>query len=236
MNSRVMIEPMTEKCLVWRCLHGGPLNPGTIDDPKPNPHVDWPYIKARNLPLLKKLVSTYGTCAILARDGGAIIGTLRFYPKALCTFKDEGAGFCLQQKSPAGPPDQLAEQALLPLSRLRDRTLFVHCLFVVAPEDDPDRYRRNGLATRMVRELIQWGMKNRWEAIEANAYEEIPFLYAISGATGKRFWEKVGFRVIEQDTEPAMKGEFYDAILKSAAEVGIPAEDATNRYKMRLDI
>jgi hypothetical protein len=212
------------------------LDATTIDHPMPNPQVDWPRIKTRNVPLLKKLITTYGTCAMLARDGNSIVATLRFYPKALCTFTDSGLGFCLQQKFPAGPPDQLLEHELSPVEKLDEKTLFVHCLMIVAPKDEPDRYRRKGLATQLVRELIRWSIKNKWDAIEANAYEEIPILYAISGVAGRRFWEKLEFRVIQQDIEPGISGEILEAVCKDAIEVGIPIRDATNRYRMRLEV
>jgi hypothetical protein len=130
----------------------------------------------------------------------------------------------------------LAAQELPPVEKLGDKTLFVHCLMTVAPKDEPDRYRRKGLATRMVSELIEWSIKNKWDAIEANAYAEIPILYAISGVAGRRFWEKLNFRVIRQDTEPGISGEILEAVRKNAIAVGIPIGDATNRYRMRLEI
>jgi hypothetical protein len=88
----------------------------------------------------------------------------------------------------------------------------------------------------MVRELIRWSIKNKRDAIEANAYEEIPILYAISGVAGKRFWEKLGFRVIRQDIEPGISGEILEAVRKDAIAVGIPIRDVTNRYRMQLEI
>ncbi|MFZ7104477.1 MAG: hypothetical protein ACOWWO_17735 [Peptococcaceae bacterium] len=238
MIDRLVVEPMTENFLVWRCLHGGALEPANIDHPMSNPEIDWQYIKTRNVPLLKKLITTYGTCALIVRDGDSIVATLRFYPKALCTFIDTegGLGFCLQQRFPAGPSDRLLEQELLPTCQLSDKTLFVHCLFVIAPDNEPSRYRRKGLATLMVSELVKWGIKNKWNAIEANAYQEIPILYAISGVAGRVFWEKLGFQVIRQDTEPGMNGEILEVILKDAARVGIPIKDARNRYRMRLEL
>jgi hypothetical protein len=236
MVDHLIIEPMTESFVVWRCLHGGALDATTIDHPMPNPQVDWPHTKTRNVPLLKKLIATYGTCAMLARDGDSIVATLRFYPKALCTCTDSGPGFCLQQEFPAGPPDQLAAQELPPVEKLDDKTLFVHCLMIVAPKDEPDRYRRKGLATHLVGELIRWSIKNKWDAIEANAYEEIPILYAISGVAGRRFWEKLGFRAIRQDIEPGISGEILEAVRKDAIAVGVPIRDATNRYRMRLEV
>ncbi len=236
MEERLVVEPMSEDLLLWRCLHGGPICTDNIDHPPPNPQIDFPVIRTRNIPLLRKLTQTYGACAITARDGEQVVATLRFYPINLCEFGDSGAGFCMQQSFPAGPADDLAAREFPPLEKLTDRTLFVHCLLVALPGDEPDRYRRKGLASRLVRELIRWSEGRSWSAIEANAYEEIPFLYDIAGVAGRNFWLKLGFEVVRQDTEPALIGEFFEVVSKSALSVGIPAERVGNRYRMRLNL
>ena len=236
MRKSLVVGPMGEDFILWRCLHAGPLNKKNIGTPEPNAEVDWPSTRARNIPLLRKLTRTYGACAILARDGDDVVGTLRFYPKILCEFGDSGAGFCLQQKHPAGPPDDLAAGELPPFESLADRTLFVHCLLIASPGDDPGRYRRRGLATRLALELIRWAGERGWSAIEATSYEEIPMLYAISGVAGRRFWEPLGFQVIHQDTEPALSGDFLKKLRQDAVGAGLRAEDAANRYKMRLEL
>jgi len=235
-SDNLTVGPMSGDFIVWRCLHGGPLTPETIDRPAPHPQIDWPSTRGRNLPLLGRLVRTYGSCAILAGDGGKIVGTLRFYPKELCSFGEAGAGFCLQQPYPAGPKDDAAERSFPAFVELREKTLFAHCLMVAVPEGGPDRYRRRGLGTRMARELVRWATSAGWEAIEATAYEEIPMLYAIAGVAGRRFWEKLGFRVIHADTEPGMTGRLLEDVRKSAIAAGIPGEKAANRYAMRLDL
>jgi hypothetical protein len=231
-----VVGPMGGDFILWRCLHGGPLSPKTIDVPAPHPELDWPSIRSRNVPLLRKLIETYGSCAIVARDGDEAVGTLRFYPKALCEFGPGGAAFCLQQRYPAGPKDDRADGPFPAPDALPDRTLFVHCLLIAAPKKNPGRYRRKGLATRMVLELVRWARENGWEAIEAHAYEEIPMLYAISGVAGRRFWKKIGFRVVHKDTEPGMTGEILEAIRKDAEAAGVPAEKVADRYRMRLDL
>jgi len=230
------VGPMGRDFILWRCLHCGPLGPGTIDSPAPHPEIDWPSTRARNVPLLGKLVETYGSCAILAEEGDEAVGTLRFYPKALCEFGPGGAAFCLQQRYPAGPKQDRAAGRFPPMDALPDKTLFVHCLLVVAPREDPGHYRRRGLATRMARELIRWAREKGWEAVEAHAYEEIPMLYAIAGVAGRRFWEKIGFECVKADKEPGMTGEILEAIRKDAAAAGIPPEKAANRYLMRLEL
>jgi len=236
MLESLVVEPMSEDFILWRCLHAGPLNRGNIDAPQPNTEVDWPSIRARNIPFLKKLTRTYGACAILARDEDDVVGTLRFYPKALCSFGDSGAGFCLQQKYPYGPSDDLAAGEFPPFENLTDRTLFVHCLFIASTPGDPNRYRRKGLAIRLAQELIRWAKDQGWSAIEANAYEEIPMLYAVSGVAGRRFWERLGFKLVHQDTEPAISGDLLVTLRKDAVAAGLRAENVANRYRLRLDL
>jgi hypothetical protein len=236
MLNNLTVEPLREGMILWRCLHGGPISEENLDTPPPNPQVDWPFIRTRNIPLLTKLTQAYGACAIVARDGGEIVATLRFYPMALCSFGDSGAGFCLQQRAPAGPADDLTEREFPSLKELPDKTLFVHCLLVASPRQEPDRYRRKGVASRLVRELIRWGSDKGWRAIEASGYEEIPLLYDIGGVAGKFFWQKLGFRIVCQDTESAIAGELFEVTRASAASVGIPAEETANRYRMRLDL
>lgn len=233
----LIIEPMGSDFILWRCLHGGPLGPRTIDAPEPHPEIDWTATRARNLPLLKKLIETYGTCAIVARRDDEVIGALRFYPKALCTFSAVGGvAFCLQQAFPAGPKDDLVVGPFPPLDALADKTLFVHCLMIVAPKDEPARYRRKGVATQMALEMVRWARDRGWQAIEAYAYEEIPTLYEIAGVAGRRFWRKIGFRIVQADTEPGLTGELLETVRAEAVAAGIPAERAADRFKMRLDL
>jgi hypothetical protein len=232
----LIIEPMGDDLVLWRCLHGGPLSRKTIDDPAPHPEIDWPATRARNLPLLGNLIKTYGSCAIIARGGDEAVATLRFYPKALCSFSPGGAAFCLQQPYPAGPKEGSADRPFPTLEALSERVLFVHCLMTVSPREEPSRYRRKGLATRMALELVRWAGERGWRAIEANAYEEIPMLYAISGVAGRRFWEKIGFRAVHTDIEPGMTGPILDALRRDAEAAGLPSERAANRYRMRLDL
>ena len=100
----IEIKPMTEDFVLWRCLHEGPLSKENIEK-LPNEYADnLKKCRAINITLLIKLIRTYGTCAILAKDGDLVVGTLRFYPKIL--FSDESiSGFCLQQGPPYGPSE-----------------------------------------------------------------------------------------------------------------------------------
>ena len=237
MPEKLAIELMGEDFILWRCLHFGPLNPANIEGPPPSSEVDWAHVRARNIPILRKLARTYGACAVMARDGENVVGSLRFYPKALCSFEaGGGAAFCLQQRFPSGPPDDLVSREFPPVQGLADKTLFVHCLFVAAPTGKPGRFRRQGLATRMARRLIEWARQEGWSAIEATSYEELPLLYAISGVAGRRFWRRLGFAVVREDTEPGISGDLEEKLRKEAASMGLPPGDVTKRYTMRLEL
>ncbi|MCP4257982.1 MAG: hypothetical protein GY774_10710, partial [Planctomycetes bacterium] len=52
----VVVEPMTEEFILWRCLHGGPLSCKTIDQWQEMGEMStmWERDRSRNRPLLKK--------------------------------------------------------------------------------------------------------------------------------------------------------------------------------------
>ena len=129
MIENIVIEPMTESFILWRCLHGGPLSKESVD----HVEVDMETFRARNVPLLKKIIETYGSCAMLARDGEQIVGSLRFYPKILCYMEGEPGELCLQQAFPAGASDSFVETAFPPLEDIQEKTLVVHCVMTGSP-------------------------------------------------------------------------------------------------------
>ena len=128
----VVVEPMTEEFILWRCLHGGPLSGDIIDQWSSANKMPWDRYRKRNIPLLVKITRTYGACAIIARDGDEIVGQLRFYPKAICDL--EGAGcLCLQQDHAAGPADDFADSDFPAPAQIEDKTLVVHCVMTGSP-------------------------------------------------------------------------------------------------------
>jgi GNAT superfamily N-acetyltransferase len=233
----VVIEPMTEEFIVWRCLHDGPLSRKTIDQ--------WPktyatlleYYRDRNVPLLRKLIRTYGTCAIVARDGEMVVGQLRFYPKALCAMEDAG-WLCLQQDHPASPADGFADNDFPKLAAIEDKTLSVHCMMTGSSLQAENPYQRKGIGTRMARTLIQWAGANGWEHIEADAFDEIPGIYELTGSTDYMFWEKLGFYIADRHPHPHLEGqdEFVEKLEELAKAAGISPERVRDRIVMRIDL
>ena len=230
----VVVEPMTEEFILWRCLHGGPLARETIDQWSSASTLPLERYRERNVPLLVKLTRTYGSCAILARDGDQVVGQLRFYPKALCAMN---AGcLCLQQDHPAGPADGFADSDFPEPASIEDKTLSVHCLMTGSSQQAENPYQRKGIGTRMAETLIQWAGANGWEHIEADALEDIPLVYEIT--PGYTFWEKLGFHIADRHPHPHLQGqdEFVQKLEEQAKAIGISPERARDRIVMRLDL
>ena len=232
----VVVEPMTEEFIVWRCLHGGPLSCKTIDLLPETSTMPWERYRDRNMPLLRKLIQTYGTCAIVARDGDHVVGQLRFYPKAICAMND--GYLCLQQDRPFGPADGLADSDFPEPVSIEDKTLSVHCMMTGTSQQAENPYQRKGIGTRMAGTLIQWARANGWEHIEADAFEDIPLIYEITGCAGYTFWEKLGFHIADRHPHPDLQGqdEFMLKLEEQAKAIGISPERATDRIIMRLDL
>ncbi|MBN1518341.1 GNAT family N-acetyltransferase [Candidatus Sumerlaeota bacterium] len=191
----IVIELMTQDFILWRCLHRGPLSRDTIDQWPPDSQLPFERYRRRNIPLLEELTRVYGSCAIIARAGEQLIGQLRFYPKAVRELSG-GDYLCLQQDFPFGPADDFAETGFPPFSQIKDKTLVVHCLMAGSVNQKGNPYQRKGIGSRMVKTLIEWARANGWERIEANAFEDIPIIYAITGSAGQSFWKKLALTLL----------------------------------------
>lgn len=237
MVKEVVIEPMTEEFILWRCLHGGSLSRDSIDWWPSDSKMPWEHFRARNVPLIRKLIEAYGTCAILAYDGEEVVGQLRFYPKAVCSMERAG-WLCLQQDYSAGPAEDLTDSSFPALAQMEDKTLVVHCLMTGSPEQKENPYQRKGIGTRMVRALIKWAKATGWEGIEADSFEDIPLIYEVTGSAGHTFWEKLGFRIADRHPHPHLQNgdEFVEMLEEQAKSIGISAEKARDRLVMRLDL
>lgn len=238
MHENLVLEPMSEEFILWRCLHGGPLSRDTIDQWSSVDNMPWDCYRKRNTPLLIKLTKTYGACAILARDGDRVVGHLRFYPSAISKMVGAG-GLCLQQDPPNGPDEDFADHNFPELSELADKTLMVHCLMTGSPLRKENPYQRKGVGSRMVRTLIEWAGAHGWEGIEAEAFEDLPIIYEGTGSAGRTFWEKMGFRLVDRHPHPELQdrssySEFVETLEKQAKAAGIPPGKAIDRLIMRL--
>jgi GNAT superfamily N-acetyltransferase len=240
MIDKIIIEPMTEDFIVWRCLHGGPLSRETIDRRSSSDIMSFDHYRERNTSLLEKITRIYGACAIIARDSEEIVGQLRFYPKAICNLEGAG-GMCLQQNPAAGPAEDFVDIYFPPPSQIKDKTLVVHCMMTGSSLQKENPYQRKGIGSRMVRVLIEWAKANDWERIEADSFEDLPIIYEITGSTGHTFWKKLGFKLVNRHPHPELhdrsqNSEFITTLEEQAKSIGIPPERAKHRLVMRLDL
>ncbi len=237
MLADVVVEPMTEEFILWRCLHLGPLAQGTIEQWPREGAIPWERYRARNLPLLLKLTRTYGACAIVARDGDRIVGQVRFYPKAVWDMPGAGS-LCLLQDYPSGPADDFADKDFPALSQIEDKTLIVHCLATGSPQQEENPYQRKGLGTRLVRTLIQWAKAQGWERIVAHSFEDIPIIYQSSGSAGHTFWEKLGVHIADRHPHRDLQGRdpFITTLEEQARSLGIAPDRAKDELVMRIDL
>jgi len=189
------------------------------------------------MPLLLKMTRVYGACAILARIEARVIGQLRFYPKVVCDMKGAG-GLCLLQKHPNGPADDFAASDFPPLEKIEDKTLSVHCLMTGSSQQEENPYQRKGIGSLMVKELIQWAKSRGWQSIEADAFEDIPLIYQITGSAGQNFWKKLGFHAADRYPHPYLQepSEFLEQLEEQARSMGITPEKARDKIVMRLVI
>jgi len=241
MSGEINIEPMTEDSILWRCLHLGPISRRFLNDlPREVPseiQVDWAKCRERNIPLLTKLTRTYGACAILARVKDRIVGQLRFYPRVIWDMESAGE-MCLLQDFPNGPDEDFVNTDFPPLERIQDKILAVHCLMTGSPQQKENPYLRKGVGSRLVKALIHWAKERGWERIQADAFEDIPLIYEMTGSAGRIFWEKLGFYLEDRHPHPYLQdpSEFLDQLLAQAASAGISPDRAKDRLIMRLDL
>jgi len=172
---------------------------------------------------------------ILARDGGQIVGFLRFYPKILYSMKEAGT-LCLQQDFLAGSSKCSVDQMFPPLEDIKEKTLKIHCLMTGSPFQEENPYQRKGIGIRMARELMGWAKENGWKSIEATANEDFELLYAHTGQAGKSFWEKLGFRLVKTESEPRFQGDFLKKLHEQAVAQNLNPENAHKKYTMYIDL
>ena len=238
----VEIKPMDESFILWRCLHSGPLSKGTIDQWPEDQADNWGKHRATNVPLLKKLIEAYGSCAMIASDGDEIVGMLRFYPKVVTAMAKAGH-MCLGQSHPAGPAEDLVKEELPPLHEIADKTLEVHCIMTSRPYAGEEATKvfsenylskaeagaRKGIGLKLAKALVAWAREQGWKRIEVTTHPDLDIFYGITGSAGQSFWEQAGFEVVQ--VRPMSKelwpGEDARALIESQAkDAGISSEQA----------
>jgi len=82
----VVIELMGADFVLWRCLHGGPLTRSSIEQWKEGDSMPWEELRARDVPLLRILISSTALRGMPACISGSGWGSSRWAPRSSPTW------------------------------------------------------------------------------------------------------------------------------------------------------
>jgi GNAT superfamily N-acetyltransferase len=264
----VEIRPMGEDCILPRCLHAGPIGATVIRVSEPAdvalaPH-PWSDETIRDLvaerpdfglcdagegfpaEFMREMIQRYGTCALLAWEGGKVVGFVRFYPMEIARMVDERR---------AGRAEPILDPTLACDPEHDHATLWVHCVMTSRPytggttevgsTSGGDRIfraaeeagARKGVGLRLAKALVPWAREHGWKRIIKIAPCDLDFFYGIWGGGGKTFWEKAGFRAVGTIYRPQEWSEEDMATLRAqTADKGMTEEDAWTFHRMAYEL
>jgi hypothetical protein len=235
----VEIRPMDSNFILYRCLHGGPMNRETIGRLNETDNGDWwEEMMANkrfdvNTQFLRKVINVYGSCGILAWDDDDVVGCVRFFPQALLDMMGVES-LCMQQKPPYGIHPDVLEMDFPTADEAKRKPLRVNCMMTCPPSQKEYSYRRKGVGSAMIRELISWARENKWSSVTAKAYNDLNAIYEITGQAGRMFWEKLGFSVVFQAVAEEISGDFLKLLEEQAVAAGLEKSEARTEYVMRF--
>jgi hypothetical protein len=233
----VEIRPMDSNFILYRCLHAGPLNRETIGRLKETDNRDWwedMMTNKRfevNTQFLRKVITVYGSCGILAWDGDNVVGYVRFFPQALLDIMGVES-LCMQQKPPYGVHSDVLKMDFPIADEAKRKPLRVNCMMTGSPSQKENPYQRKGIGSEMIRELISWARENKWSSVTAKAYNDLSAIYEITGQAGRMFWEKLGFFVVSQVVAEEISGDFLKLLEEQAVAAGLEKSEARTEYVM----
>jgi GNAT superfamily N-acetyltransferase len=182
--------PMNKDFILFCCLHCGPLSSSNIDEKCSLSEEQ----SNRNKKFLARLIDTYGSCAMLAMEGDAVVAHARFYPETVYNqFK-----FCCQDPNHA-ITQEMVEMKLPPLANPAGRILRIACFFVHRD------YRGQGLSHELIDAILAWAKNNAWKSVRCIAYPDHYWLSSEMCTPMLRTCSKHGFRIIETVLIPEAK-------------------------------
>ena len=188
------IYPMNKDFILFRCLHNGPLSPSNIETKSMNIACLTKEQIERNKKLLRRLIDTYGSCAMLAMEGDSVIAHARFYPQIIYNrFK-----FCCHDPKHV-ITQEMVEMNLPPLTNPTERILRITCFFVHKD------YRGQGLSHKLIDAILKWAKNNSWKSVRCFAYLDNYWLASEMCTPMLRTYSKHGFKKIGIVTIPEVK-------------------------------
>ena len=250
----IEIKPMDESFILIDCLHHGP-----VDSSSPPRRVEKEWQDARNLPLhpwsdetiaelakeyrrisegwagdparefMREMIQRHGSCAMLAWEGGRIVGFLRFYPLCIAHLVTEAGG---KRKHPVMASSKVLDSD--------PEALWVQCVMTSRPFETPDEVvkagARKGIGLKLARALIRWAKEHGWKRIVKGAHSDLDCFYGTCGGGGRAFWEKAGFKATGTFRAEPWGGYWTDIIERQRKDKGMTAEDVWTWYRMAYEL
>ncbi len=188
------ICPMDKDFVLFRCVHFGPLSPSNIEKIDRNIKEIKGVPKEqfdRNKKFFTRLIDTYGTCGMLAKEGDSVVAHARFYPKVIC----DRFQFCCQVPENA-ISQQMVEMDLPAIENPAERILTIAC-FLVHKD-----YRGQGLTHALLDGILEWARSNNWKAVRAVACPGNYWLASHICMLMLRTYVKHGFKEVKTVSMP----------------------------------
>lgn len=223
----IVIRPMDEGFIVYRKMYVPPITPANIAKVNPG---DW----AEHLEKFKqkgwqkvikdffrKQIQVLGSCAILAWDGGGVIGKMYFTTRELYNaFCQAGGSYCVEHESMPKVIQSFCKDELEKPLASKSRTLFVVC-FNVGHFDK--RYQGKGIASAMLELLKNWARERGWQKLEIPSCPDIvPFCALGSWMLRRGALERRGFYITN---ETQVSSEVAAARRKAIEEIATRPSD-----------
>ena len=243
---------MDDTCLLCRCVHDGPVPLAEALSPADHPP---PAEADADLPpgtiarFLRALCRNYGSCGVLAVDGEAVVGKVRFCPQEIADAFYPAV--CLLAQDRLRTLAAFDPAALPTKSALRDRTLYLCCFQLVhdykaAAEGRPagqPSYLGQGIATQMLETLIDWARAGGWRRLRAKAVQDIRPLKMWSMWLSVERYRKLGFQATPSATDTVeaalhQRRGYHGEAMKEMWQpyAGVSDEEVTRMYDVVLDL
>ena len=196
-GSNMKIVPMDKTFVLYRCLHAGLLSKSNIEQKSTNVPGLPREQTCRNEKFLKRLISAYGSCAMLAYDGDYVVGYARFYPEIIYSLTSRKHICCQDQHMPI--TSEMADIQMPHINKLSDQTIRISCWFI-----DMD-YRNQGLSHLLLQHTVEWAREHGWTIVRASAAVNNFWVASRACALMLRTYEKNGFHKTSTNHAPELK-------------------------------
>ena len=213
------VRPMDEGFIAYRKMYVPPLTPeniGQIGAGDWAEHLEkfqrqgWQALIAD---FLRKQTRALGSCAILAWDGGGVIGKMYFTTREMAqAYRERGGYLCVEHRTMPAVIQSLDDGEISRLLDSESRTLRILC-FNVGHFDV--RYHSKGIASAMLEVLKSWAKDRGCRRLEIESCPDVVPFWALGPHVLRRGpLERRGFRIVADAPVGQEEAEFRRRAIK----------------------